>query len=261
MGTTTKRKSYKRRGAGRPARTKRRKVNTTGYSPKDFRTASIVKTNSGYLSTVPIPGGIAPRLRCKLIYDEFYTSRFAGATTYEEAIFRLNSIYDYDYSNLFGNFQPAGRDRLALIYSLYLVRGLKITFEITNSAGNPGTPNAPTLTATWVAWPSEMGTVLPAPPSYPAMLPGSKSISIPLNTTRKLKLNINTEKMSGLSGSPFNSGLGANTGDNPGKPLWGYLKLSQDFYNASDENHWTIKMRTVFDVEYAMPRISAVDTN
>jgi len=64
---------------------------------------------------------LPPVLKTKLKYTEnVYASSAGGDYTY---IFRLNSIYDFDYSG--GGHQPMGHDQLSTLYDHYKVTGVR----------------------------------------------------------------------------------------------------------------------------------------
>lgn len=253
---TGKRKTYKGRGL-----TERKK----NKKPRNAYKAAYAKnTKSGLLVSVPSYGGLPPRFRTRLVYDDVIADKFQPGTTIWNAIFRLNSLYDFDYSNVLGNFQPGGRDRLAALYSLAIVRNVTLLFEVVHardSTAPAGSGAAPSITVRWSQWAAEGTTTLPTAPTYPAMLAGSRCKMLAIDNKARLVQKINMAKLAGLDGSPFNSGLGFNTNNNPGKPCWGELIVSQDTYGANEFNMFSVHVRAIFDVEYAQPIKSELDTN
>lgn len=246
----------------RSANKKMAKAKYAKYRSKaSFRQLSAVNTKAGSMVTVPTFGGIPARFKTRLCYDDTYTGLFDGAgLTVFENFFRLNSLYDFDYTNNFGNFQPGGRDRLANLYSFVTVRKVHLTFELTHT--NEGVFSAaPSVQMAWVSWQADSGSILPAVPSYPRMLPGSRVTNVARDTNKKLKVTIDVAKLSGMGGSVFSSGTGAVVGTNPGNPIWGDLLVTQNYVTGGEHNTYAIHMRAVFDCEYAGPKKAELDTN
>lgn len=76
------------------------------------------------------------RMSCKLLYSDQITYTIAASSSTNQ-VFRLNSIYDPDYTNV--GHQPRGHDELALLYKRYCVTGCK--YEIVGySAATSATP-------------------------------------------------------------------------------------------------------------------------
>lgn len=70
----------------------------------------------------------------------------SGAVADESIIFKLNSIYDFDYSNVIGNTQPDYMDQLISAtgpYRDYMVKGWRLKATVDNLTGFGGDAAAP----------------------------------------------------------------------------------------------------------------------
>lgn len=79
---------------------------------------------------------VPPILKTKLRYAEnVYASSAGGDYTY---IFRLNSIYDFDYTG--GGHQPMGHDELSNLYEYYRVTGVRWVVKAFNTDSSDARP-------------------------------------------------------------------------------------------------------------------------
>lgn len=77
----------------------------------------------------------APRKNCKLSYTHTnLLTTGVGGIYGTEQVFRLNSLYDLDFSG--AGHQPYGYDQVAALYNLYCVRGVKIQMVISDPSAD-----------------------------------------------------------------------------------------------------------------------------
>lgn len=224
---------------------------------------TVRNTPSGAIVRVPQLGGLTPRFRTNLCYDTTYTRQFDGVSATEiTAIFRLNSLFDFDQTNIFGNFQPAGRDRLAALYSFATIRGCKMLIEVAHTRDGGSPAAAPSLELNWVVWQADSGTTVPSPPSFPRMLPTSQTKTVALDEVCRIRSNTDIAKFTGMGGTVFNSGSGVVVGSNPGNPVFGQISLIQNYVTGAVEyNNYSIHIRAIFDVEFSGPKKAPIDTD
>lgn len=219
------------------------------------------------LAIAPLLGGILPRLRTKLMwYNEPAKFTFDNTLNLQAWSFDLNNIYDPDKSGSVA-VQPVGRDRLAALYSLYLVRNVKLMFDISvdkvtfDASGTTNVIPPTSVDVSWIAWPADGVSTTGSTPSHIEGLPNSKVFQISPGTTRRLVKSINVGKLTGCYGNPFNNGYGGNTESSPGRRLLGYFEVKCSEANAAVQATVRVRQRMLFDVEYAQPKIGAFDTN
>lgn len=250
-----------RRKYKRPYKKLKRKYKRKAFGSKGYT----LNTKSGQLVYVPQLGGVPSRFRTRLCYAHTL-SGLLTSTTADDFNVRLNSLYDFDYDNTLGNIQPSGRDRLAALYSLYQVKSIYIvvdvsaheaTYEVsgtTTVAGGAG------LIVRFQRWVSEDSSVSPTAPTYDEMMPGSKHLLISNGGKGRMAVKVNLEKLAGQSGTPFNSGLGAVTGQNPGRPIWGQFLFEGPDCGSTINMRYIATWRVYFDVEFSSPKTAAIDT-
>lgn len=226
-----------------------------------------VNTRGGQLVRVSNPGGIPPRFRTNLVYQyqSYLDITSSSANVYTQ---KLNSIYDLDYSNNIGNGQPAGRDRIADMYSLYEVKNCKIIIDFAVSGSefqvSGTTTNVPAtaVVVTYGSWVTEGIATTPTVPTYLARCENSRTMLVANNESKRMVCYNNMQRIAGLPGlSPFNSGLGANTGSDPGRLIWGAFKFSAPDAATGIETRIVFSIKMIFDVEYSQPKVSDNDTN
>lgn len=78
---------------------------------------------------------IAPAMYTKLRYRQKLT--LTASTTFQYNVFRLNSMYDPDYTGIGG--QPMGFDQLAALYNKFTVYGCKVRISCSQAGAVPTT--------------------------------------------------------------------------------------------------------------------------
>lgn len=109
-----------------PLRKSRKTRKPRNIRHRSFRRRNV--PNSVISRTSPIPD----RYMTKLHYSQLFTLAYAGALTKQK--FRMNSIYDPDYSGV--GHQPMGHDELSVLYNKYRVYGCKYHISISNTDAN-----------------------------------------------------------------------------------------------------------------------------
>lgn len=242
------------------------RTSATRYRKKKKSRFSSVRRNKAPLLVTSNLAGIIPRLRTKLMwYNEPTRITFDNTNNLTAWSFDLNNIYDPDKGAV--AVQPVGRDRLAALYSLYLVRSVKIMFDVSvdkvtfDTSGTTSVIPPARVDLSWIAWPLEDITTTGPTPSHIEGLPNSKVMSISPGTTRRFSKTINIGRLTGCYGNPFNNGYGGNTGSAPGRRCAGYFEVKCAESSASVQCAVNVRQRILFDVEYAQPKIAAYDTN
>lgn len=120
------------------SRSKSRAPGRRGRKHSRSSTMSVSKSRTNYYTAV-IPkamGFFAPRMMCTLKYQDNLTLTIS-ALSYQEKIYRTNSLYDPDQSG--SGHQPYGFDQLAAIYNRYRVYAMSWRISIPYSSATAWT--------------------------------------------------------------------------------------------------------------------------
>lgn len=190
--------------------------------------------------------GFPDRLSTKLIYGDILTlSPSAGITGFN--VFRLNSLYDPDLTNV--GHQPQWFDQLANVYQKYRVKGSKITVTFSNPTNvNGTTPVGPFL----VGITTSSSSVLNAS-SYASLTEDANGISAILGTKdggNNVKTLSNTyTPMRDLGIDPYDDTLAAGTGSNPTNIFYGHVWM-KDAGQSSVASSVIIQIKIEFQCEF-----------
>lgn len=190
-----------------------------------------------------------------------YLQQIVQVGNIQDYTWRINSMYDPDYTNSGKNLQPYGRDRYAGMYSYYQVKAFRIEGTImvqSNYAGAP--PGNTTNNGSYVlgTYPTEGGAVAPNTPIYLGEINGSKTGQFQEGRPVRFKQYVNLKNLTGLFGTAFNSGLGSYSGTNPGNPIWTTLRVAPHGA-ASEDCQIHINYKVTFYVEWSMPKMTYYD--
>lgn len=120
---------------------------------------AMTTVNTGEPNPVPVPRAVSvywpDRFNIRLRYaDNFQFHDTDGTTAVMKQQYRLNSVYDVDYTNV--GHQPNGFDKWAAIYKWYRVMGCTVTVSCHKPSNISGNPAAPVV----VGWYFDAGGVL-----------------------------------------------------------------------------------------------------
>lgn len=182
------------------------------------------KTGSGTGNLMPLPR----KWRFQSRYMENALEIDPAVATNKEHIFRLNSLYDPDYT--YGGHQPLGFDQLSPLYTNYTVIGCRARVTLTNTGHAP---------ANFYLFPSSTGASMVSDAQLSVMCERGLARWCQLapagqgGATKTLTLNWSAKKWFGKS--PFaDDGCSANMGANPSNVAW--LHCSIQPLHAGAEN-------------------------
>lgn len=185
--------------------------------------------------------GIPDKVNVVLRYVE-KQSVTSSSTPYLNQIFRINSLYDPDYTS--GGHQPMYYDQYGAMYNYYRVKGATIKVQALNAGTLTGVDVTlvPAMTYTAFTTTSKMLEQNTAAVSRVSCINGTKPVF--------LKYNVNCAKHLGVSQATLEADdqYAANIGSNPEQPL--YLHLHAEATNLVSDisvNYlWEIKFYCQF---------------
>lgn len=116
---------------------------------KVYGTSSTYRKKKGTITTVRVVNSKRkststmskrkPFPNTRRFMTRYYDSNISVVTTHQPSahVFRINNMYDIDYSTGAGDHQPIGFDQMALLYSRYRVTGVKYKINVQNLATVP----------------------------------------------------------------------------------------------------------------------------
>lgn len=257
MASNTRKRSRTGSKVSSKSRGKRYKANR-GWSKYDKHGYQVV--------SVPKLGGIPDRFLTKICYDReaYGTLDSSTAVTHQ---FRLNSVYDFDYSNTMGDKQAVGHDRLAASYSRYFVKYVTLVVKVmvsgfnTEFSGTTATSNATGVTVRFGRWLSEDATTSPSVPTHWQGMPGYRQDFVAQNNSGTYVFKIPVQKLVGEPDDDARvTGFGATSGSNPAKTIWGQLQIQSPNATSAVTTNYALSFRAYQTVEYTRPKQGPLDT-
>lgn len=127
-----------------PRRTYRKKPYSRSRKVRRTRKPRLTYRNAARFGAFP------PHYNAVLRYaynSEITTADRGDGIFVNNSAMLMNSLYDPDYSNIFGNRQPPGFDELAALYGRYRVLAVKVKMTIVNKNAN--------VPARYINWPAK----------------------------------------------------------------------------------------------------------
>lgn len=153
--------------------------------------------------------GFPMAMIAKLRYTDYLTLTPGTAGVVDENVYRMNSIFDPDFTNGGSNHQPMYHDNYAAVYNHYIVIGAKVTCQFVNlDASNP--------CSVGLVW-DRGGSVDTDELSIMELGRGSSLILTPAGGSRDkatLKYFFNAKRFFGVKSLEADD-MGANIGANP----------------------------------------------
>lgn len=237
-----------------------------GYRQSKRKAKRYVRKGIPKMSIVKSIGGIANSLRTRLAYT-INTYGTLNAVNVVDHQFRANSLFDFDYANNFGNVQPQGRDRLAQLYQKYLVRYVTVIAEIAvngdtyQTGGTTASKSAAGICFNFSKWLPDVNSAAPSVPGNVPGLPGSLCRMICAGQSRRIVWKLPLYKMYAVRGvNPMNTEYAAQSDSNPTAPVWAHVRLEAPDATSTSTIDYSVNWKILFDVEYAGPKISTIDT-
>jgi len=192
------------------------------------------------------PGSLLPsRLRIRMRWSFNYSSATFGAGSYALYQYRLNSIYDPDYTTGLGDLSYWGYTEISALYKFYRVLKTKWHAELQSLQNSR---------AYWMAaYPSNDASVAAGDPGLWPAWPFAKHAAIPsINGMNRVQMrqSLNLAKFTGARNFLTDDNYASQMGSNPSNVIYlnlGYIDTASGTGGSAGDFAWTMTFES--DVE------------